>query len=396
MILGDVTSAIVDCEHKTAPTEASGFPSIRTTDIKNGRLLLHQANRVSARTYKEWTARLEPIPGDLIMAREAPVGEVGIVPEGQRVCLGQRTVLLRPDESKVVPRYLLYLLLTPEMRHAMISRAEGSTTPHLNMSDIRTLPIPELPPVEYQGAIAQLLGALDDKIELNRRINGTLEAIARAIFKSWFVDRDPQPSMSQAGWQTGTFGNVAENPRDQVSPGDVTVDTPYIGLEHMPRKSIALSDWGKAGDVASNKFAFRAGDILFGKLRPYFHKVGVAAIDGVCSTDILVIRPKNPDWFGFVLGHASSTEMVDFATAGSTGTKMPRTSWNELSRFEISIPPDEIAKAFNTIVLPLVQKIKANVHEPRTLGEIRDALLPRLISGEIRINQAEKLIEAHA
>ena len=134
--LRDVSEAIVDCEHKTAPTEALGIPSIRTTDIKNGRIDLQNANKVSKETYHEWTKRLEPRSGDLILSREAPVAEVGIVPEGAKVCLGQRTVLIRPDCEQVVPRYLLYLLLTREMKHEMTSRAEGSIVPHLNMSDI--------------------------------------------------------------------------------------------------------------------------------------------------------------------------------------------------------------------------------------------------------------------
>ena len=189
--LRNISKAIVDCEHKTAPTEALGIPSIRTTDIKNGYIDLQNANKISKETYREWTKRMEPCPGDLILSREAPVGEVGIVPKGTKVCLGQRTVLIRPDCEKVVPRYLLYLLLTREMKYEMTSRAEGSIVPHLNMSDIRDLEIPVLPPLDKQRQIAHILGTLDEKIELNRQMNETLEAIARTIFKSWFVDFDP-------------------------------------------------------------------------------------------------------------------------------------------------------------------------------------------------------------
>jgi len=189
--LSDVTLAIVDCEHKTAPTQPFGIPSIRTTDIKNGRLDLRAAKRVSEETYREWTARMEPQEGDLILAREAPVSEVGLVPPDTRVCLGQRTVLVRPDPEKAVPRYLLFLLLTPQMQHELKSRAEGSTTPHLNVGDIREFELPELPELPEQNRIAHVLGTLDDKIELNRQMNRALEEIARAIFKSWFIDFDP-------------------------------------------------------------------------------------------------------------------------------------------------------------------------------------------------------------
>src|SRR5438445_4522365 len=126
------------------------------------------------------------------------------------------------------------------------------------------------------------------------------------------------------GWCVGNIGEIAENPRRGILPPETKQGTPYIGLEHMPRRSIALSEWGDASKTVSNKFQFLKGEILFGKLRPYFHKVGVAAVNGVCSTDILVITPKSPEWYGLVLGHVSSDDFVDYADAASTGTKMPR------------------------------------------------------------------------
>ena len=172
---------------------------------------------------------------------------------------------------------------------------------------------------EDQRVIAHILGTLDDKIELNRRMNATLEAMARALFKSWFVDFDPVRAKVEGrdtglpreiadlfpdgfeesavgevprGWRVGTLGDVADHPRRTVQPGKIDATTPYIALEHMPRRCIALSDWGEADGLESNKFEFKKGEILFGKLRPYFHKVGIAPVDGVCSTDIVVVTPR--------------------------------------------------------------------------------------------------------
>ena len=98
----------------------------------------------------------------------------------------------------------------------------------------------------------------------------------------------------------------------------------------MPRRCIALSEWDNGEGLASSKFRFWEGDILFGKLRPYFHKVGVAPLDGVCSTDIVVVSPKSDDWFGFLLGYLSSSEFIDYTDAASTGTRMPRTNWTDV------------------------------------------------------------------
>jgi type I restriction enzyme S subunit len=165
----------------------------------------------------------------------------------------------------------------------------------------------------------------------------------------------------------------------------------------MPRRCIALSDWSTGDGLESNKFEFKRGEVLFGKLRPYFHKVGVAPVDGVCSTDIVVVAPRARSWFGFVLGHVSSVEFVDYTDAGSTGTKMPRTSWNdEMARYELALPPEPIARSFDELVRPSVERIIANVHESRTLAALRDALLRKLISGDLRVKDAEKFVERAA
>jgi len=156
----------------------------------------------------------------------------------------------------------------------------------------------------------------------------------------------------------------------------------------MPRRCIALSDWGAAEGLESSKFEFRSGEILFGKLRPYFRKVGVAPVDGVCSTDIVVVVPKSEQWFGFVLGHVASAEFVNYVSAGSTGTKMPRTKWADMGRYEVALPPKPLATAFTRQIRQVVEGIIAAIHESNTLAAIRDALLPKLISGDIVAGRA--------
>jgi type I restriction enzyme S subunit len=294
-----------------------------------------------------------------------------------------------------------------------------SAQPNFNLRDIGNLPIPALP-VPEQQAIAHVLGTLDDKIELNRKMNETLEAMARALFKSWFVDFNPVRAKSEGretglpahiadlfpdsfedselgeipkGWKVGSIGDVAQNPRRGVQPGRMDPETPYIGLEHMPRRCIALSGWGSAENLESNKSGFRRGEILFGKLRPYFHKVGVAPVDGVCSTDIVVIAPQEPEFFGIVLGHFSSVDFVDYTNAGSTGTKMPRTNWHDMARYQIPLPPVRVAKTYTALINPFVARIIANIHESRILASIRDALLPKLLSGELRVEDLERFLK---
>ena len=344
------------------------------------------------------------------------MGEVCMIPVGLRCCLGQRMVLLRPCLAATDPRYLLYTLQSEPVQQEIRSHdGTGSTVSNLRISLLEDLRIPSRPRSE-QRAIAHILGTLDDKIELNRRMNATLEAMARALFRSWFVDFDPVRAKMAGrdtglpkeiadlfpdrlveselgeipkGWTVGTLGDVAAAPRSGIDPGQVADDTPYIGLEHMPRRSVALTDWGRAGSVSSTKTAFENRDMLFGKLRPYFHKVGIAPVNGVCSTDIVVLKARLPEWSAFVLACVSSSGFVGYASQTSTGTKMPRTSWRTMSRYEMCRPAEVVAAAFQHVVSPMFERIIANVHESRTLGCLRDALLPKLVSGELRVDEPE-------
>ena len=161
----------------------------------------------------------------------------------------------------------------------------------------------------------------------------------------------------------------------------------------MPRRSIALIEWGNAGKVTSSKSIFEKGDVLFGKLRPYFHKVGIAPVNGICSTDIVVIVPKAAEWSAFVLACVSSTEFVSYTNQTSTGTRMPRTSWNTMGRYPLCLPTESVARAFENAVEPVLNRIVANVHESRTLAALRDTLLAKFISGKLRVNNTELLLE---
>jgi type I restriction enzyme S subunit len=394
----------------------------RSQDIRTGRFKVNDAGHVSDETYRARTAQAAPRYGDLLFSREGTYfGIAAEVPPGIRVCLGQRMVLIRPDPEQLNHRFLKYWLDSPVLVAHLYGCRDGTVAERLNLPTIRALPVP-LPPLHQQQAIGEILGALDDKIELNRRMNETLESMARAIFKSWFVDFDPVrakvggrwrrgqsvPGLPAdlydlfpdsfedselgeipRGWHAGKFGDIADNPRIGVSPQRIPEGAVYVGLEHIPKRSIALDSWGTSDRLESGKFRFSAGDILFGKLRPYFHKVAVAPESGVCSTDILVIRPKSSEWAVFTICLAASTELVEYASALADGTRMPRTNWRDLAKHKAALPPPAVAAVFSRHTTPLIQSIQENIREPQTLAAIRNVLLPKLISGEIRISVAE-------
>ena len=363
-------------------------------------------------------------PGDVVFTSKGTVGRFAFVRTSTpRFVYSPQLCFWRSfDPNLIDPRFLFFWMFGREF-FVQFKGVAGQTdmAEYVSLTDQRRMHI-TLPPLPEQRSIAHILGTLDDKIELNRRMSETLEAMARALFKSWFIDFDPihakaegrEPGLPNIlgdlfpdrlvdselgeipeGWEVGTLGTVAEHPRRGVQPDEIEPETPYIALEHMPKCCIGLSDWGMSEGLESNKFEFKRGEILFGKLRPYFHKVGVAPTDGVCSTDIVVVAPKLKEWFGFVLGHVSSDVFVEYADAGSTGTKMPRTSWADMARYELVVPPKPVAAAFTRLIQPPVDRIIAGTYESRTLAALRDTLLPKLISGELRIKDAERFIERH-
>jgi len=279
--------------------------------------------------------------------------------------------------------YFYYFFKDEETHKYLASSSSGSANQaNISKGDILgiTSKIPE--PVE-QKAIAEVLSSLDDKIDLLHRQNKTIEQMAETLFRQWFVEE------AQEDWEEGTLGDVAVNVRDSVKTCNIKGDAKYVGLEHIDRRNISLNQYGFGNEVNSNKSAFQARDILFGKLRPYFHKVCLAPFPGICSTDVLVIRPKTTEYLNFCLFAFFQNNVVAHATLGSGGTRMPRTNWETLKQFSIAIPDESVIISFNERVTPTIDKIIHNIKNIQTLESLRDTLLPKLMSGEIRVASNE-------
>jgi len=362
--------------------------------------------------------------GDYVVSSSGTIGRIAEVKSEDLPCMLNTSVIrMRPRARTDLDRRFLRCFLSSSHFQTQINAfASGSVQVNYGPTHLKKMWV-ILPPLSEQRAIARILGALDDKIELNRRMNETLEAMARGLFKSWFVDFDPvrakiggrdtglpqdiaslfpdrfvdsELGETPDGWEVGRLGDVAALRRRGVDPASIASDTPYIGLADMPRGSVALTDWGGAGSASSRKSAFEAGDILFGKLRPYFHKVGIAPVDGVCSTDIVVLGAPKPHWSAFVLACVSSPAFVAHTSQTATGTKMPRTSWKAMKRYVLCRPTDDVASEFQQRLTPILRRIVGNVHESRTLAAARDTLLPKLMSGELRLAKATRSMEAEA
>jgi len=398
--------------------KGTSYPFVEMAAVDPGARSVRESER---RAFDGGGARFAP--GDTLMARITPCLENGKIarfrPTDQAsIGFGSTEfIVIRGKAGVTTDDYAYYLTKWDDFRQFAIGQMTGSSGRQRVPADALAGFNATIPSLPVQQRITHVLGKLDDKIELNRRMNRTLEMMAVAIFKSWFIDIDPVRAKADGrdpgipatiadlfpdtfedsvlglipkGWTVGSLGDVADSPRRGVNPSDVPPTTPYIGLEHMPRRCIALDTWDRAADVASGKSQFKQGEILFGKLRPYFHKVGIAPMDGVCSTDIVVITPKSRDWHGYVLSLVSSKAFVDYTDSHSAGTKMPRTNWKDMSRYPLALPPLSVAKAFQNHVDDCHRRIMLNVRQNRRLAGLRDALLPKLMSGEIEMPDVEQ------
>lgn len=391
--LKQLCSEIVDCVNKTAPTSdvPTPYKMLRTSDIREGKINLENLNCVTKEVYEKWTRRGKLQKGDVIFTREAPLGEVGLVREEKNYFLGQRLVLFRANNKMCDGRFLMYSLLWHDNKQAIISKGVGSTVAHLRVPECENIEI-KAPDLDIQHRIADSLSAYDDLIENNQKQIKLLEEAAQRLYKEWFVDlRFPGYENTKIvdgvpeGWSKSTVGNICKLRKVVITPDKIESNTPYIGLEHMPRNDICLSMWGKSEEINSNKFIYLKKDVLFGKIRPYFHKVGFALNDGITSTDTMVMVADQNLW-GLLLVTVSSDAFVDFSYQNcKEGAKMPRADWKQMEKYAIMIADQATQKLFEQEILVITNRISALAFQCRSLREARDRMLPKLMGGEVEV-----------
>lgn len=383
MKLSDVCEFIADCPHSTAPDEGKGFPLIRTPNVGKGRLLLDNVQRVSKAVYDKRNMRAVPQDNDLIFAREAPAGNVAIIKYGEKVCLGQRTVLLRPDIHLADPDFLTYYLLTPVPQNRLLGGANGSTVNHVNLPTIRNLPI-DIPPLPIQQKIGRILSAYDDLIENHRRQIRLLKEGAERLYKEWFVKNyDPR----WAFYKLGNFGDIITGKTPSTSRLEYWgQEIPFVTIPDM-HGNIFINKTEKlltkqGADSQKNKILY-SGTLLVSCIGT----VGLVSITtGICETNqqINALVPFNPVTIAFLYFKIRGLRR-QLEGLGSNGATMINVNKDKFSSIQISCPPLEMIEAFSRLANPIFEEIKLLNRQVISLQEARDRLLPKLMSGEVKV-----------
>ncbi len=403
MKLSDVCEFIVDCPHSTAPDEGAGYPLIRTPNIGRGRLNLNGVHRVSEKIYLQRTQRGIPQKNDLILAREAPAGNVAIIKNEEKVCLGQRTVLIRPLPDKANPDYLTYYLLSPQQQYNLLGTANGATVAHVNLSTIRNLKI-QLPPINIQCHIVDILSAYDELIEVNQKQIRLLEEAARRLYREWFVDLrfpghedTPITDGIPAGWTSLALSQIFDYTRGKSYSSEELSNTDGICLINLNN----VNAWGgyKRGvekrftGTYSENHEVKSGDIIMAvtdmtqerRLVGHVALVPVLAEKALISMDLIKITPKEPVTHYFLYSMLRFSSIAEQISQYANGANVLHLRPENIARLKAHIPSKSIMMRFEKIVANYYAKIEPLEKQILLLQEARNRLLPKLMNGEIEV-----------
>lgn len=397
MILSDVCEFIVDCPHSTAPDEGKGYPLIRTPNVGKGRLDLNGVHRVSESVYKQRIQRGAPRANDLIFAREAPAGNVALVQENQTVCLGQRTVLIRPNVQKVNPQYLVYYLLSPKPQYELLGTANGATVAHVNLPAIRNLKI-ELPEKSVQDKIGTILVSYDDLIENNQKQIKLLEEAAQRLYKEWFVDlRFPGHENTEIvdgvpeGWQYEKLGDLVKTtsggtPSRRKSEYYVNGNIRWIKTKELNDRFIFETEEHITEDAVKNSSAkvLPEGALIVAMYGATIGKIGITAAEMACNQaccafiffDDMISKEYLYCWL---------MDNREYLVSQGKGAAQSNLSQEMIRNFSLLCPDKKVIKKFTEIVTTMLENKRVLENKILMLSKARDDLLPKLMSGEVEV-----------
>lgn len=349
--------------------------------------------------------------GDTLLARITPCLENGKtayvdILDKDEIGFGSTEYIVLREKYKITDsKFIYYLSISPQFREVAIKSMNGSSGRQRVQNDVLKNTEILLPSLEEQKAIADILSSLDDKIELNNQMNKTLEEMAQALFKRWFVDfefpnEEGKPYKSSGGemveselgmipkgWKNGQLEDICGYSSNRIMIEKLDKNN-YISTENMlPNKGGIIEASGLP--TTSKVTSFNIGDTLISNIRPYFKKIYYCNQNGGCSNDVLCFNPKLKDYTYCLYLYLYEDNFFDYMMSGSKGTKMPRGDKKQIMRYPIVIANSDIYLKFNKIVSPMFEKLLTLKEENKNLIKLRDTLLPKLMSGEIRVSDLD-------
>lgn len=376
----ELCSVVVDCPHSTPKWTANGKIVIRNNNIKHGRIDFSSPSYTDDEHFAQRIKRAKPQPGDIIITREAPIGDVGMIPENTECCLGQRMVLLRANQSVCDNFYLLYSLQSLYVQHQISwSEGTGTTVSNLRIPHLEQIQIPYFP-LEQQAKISSVLRALEEKIENNRRLNDNLQQQAMSLYAEMFLNS------SDSNVTSGTLSDIAVITMGQ-SPSGSSYNEDGVGeVFYQGRAEFEFRFPKRRLFTTEPKRIAEAGDVLL-SVRAPVGDLNIAYERCCIGRGLGAIHSKT--------GHSSFVLYTMFALRSQLdvfngeGTVFGSINRDALNAIPIDIPPVTEIDQFEVVAHPIDELIRANYEENCRLEAIRDSLLPKLMSGEIDVSAVQ-------
>ncbi len=361
---------------------AEGVPFLRSQNITPFRLNLNDIKFIPP-DFHEKLRKSALQPGDVAVVRTGYPGTACVIPNTYTKLNCADLVVITPSQ-KLNPYYLAAIFNSAWGVASVAGNLVGVAQQHFNIGAARELEI-SLPPRPTQDRIAGILSTYDELMENSHRRIRILEEMARALYREWFV-HFRFPGHDRKDCSVGILGDICDLAKD---PFDEAIDSelPLLDLAHIPSHSLAPQETGKASELTTSRIAFRQGDTLFGAIRSYLHKVVIAPYPGVTNVSVLVLRPKRPEFRAIVAIGASSADTIRWTDQHSTGTKMPVINGSVFTTMPVSVPTLRLAAQFERIAGPMLDELCLLSVRNQNLRRTRDLLLPRLLSGQLRLTE---------
>lgn len=381
VLLGDIAQ-IFDGPHATPKKISSGPVFLGISNLNNGRLDLTNTAHLSIDDLSRWTKRVTPTEGDIVFSYETRLGEAAMIPEGFYGCLGRRMGLLRTVPSKVDREFLLYYWLSPQFQaQIQAKKIHGSTVERIALTELPKFEI-SLPTLDKQKKIADILGAIDEKIELNRKMNETLKQMGQTLFRHYFISK---PEVEK--WKEVRLKDIASYIGRGISPKyDESGDSLVINQRCIRNGRLDLANARKQSKPYGSEKALKPGDVLI-------NSTGVGTLGRVAQVDeiqdgvtfdshVTIVRPNVDIIFFGAMMRNLETVFEDMGSGTTGQTELSRVAVGEV---KVKLPPNNEIVQFKDEVTPMRKRMQQNDEEIQTLTTLRDALLPRLISGRVKV-----------
>lgn len=393
-LLNEVCELIVDCPHTTAKDEGEGFPLVRTPNIGKGRLVYDGMHRVCEDVYNKRNARAIPQENDLIFAREATAGNVALIQKGEKVCLGQRTVLLRPNKALVNPTFLTYFLLAPKQQYNLLCTANGATVAHVNMSTIRNLKL-ELPHLQIQNKIGMILSRYDSLIENYQKQIKLLEESAQRLYKEWFIDlRFPGHENTKIvdgvpeGWEKKKIKDLVDLKSGYAFKSSAFVEKGKYKIVTIKNVKDGVFDGDNVSYLNSvpekmpSHCILQTGDILLSLTGNVGRICMVVGDNYLLNQRVAKLESKFPAFTYCLFRHYDTFVAINNL---ANGAAQQNVSPIRIGEMDMLVANDKIMHHFEKAAENIRTNILNLFSQIRHLTEARDRLLPKLMSGEINV-----------